>query len=75
MIRKATIILLALTFILVDGSWGQCVMCKAVGEQSAKLDGLGKGLNAGIIFLMAFPYMLLGIGAYIVWSRFNKQEQ
>jgi len=50
-------------------------MCKAVGEQSAKLDGLGKGLNAGIIFLMTFPYILLGIGGYIVWSRFNKQEQ
>ena len=75
MIRKATIVLFTLTFILVDVSWGQCVMCKAVGEQSAKLNGLGQGLNAGIIFLMAFPYLLLGIGGFIVWSRFNKQEQ
>jgi hypothetical protein len=74
-IRKATIVLFTLTFILVDVSWGQCVMCKAVGEQSAKLDAVGKGLNAGIIFLMAFPYILLGIGGYVVWSRFNKQEQ
>ena len=53
----------------------QCVMCKAVGEQSSKLDGLGRGLNAGILFLMAIPYVLLSLGAFIIWRRFNKQGE
>ena len=53
----------------------QCVMCKAVGEQSSKLDGLGRGLNTGILFLMAIPYILMSLGAIIVWRRFNKQGE
>ena len=56
-------------------AFSQCVMCKAVGEQSSKLDGLGRGLNAGILFLMAIPYILMGLGAIIVWRRFNKQGE
>ena len=67
-------LLLAL-LVLVEPVHAQCVMCKAVGEQSSKLDGLGKGLNAGILFLMAIPYVLLSIGGYIVWRRFNKQGE
>ena len=62
-------------FILIEPLQAQCVMCKALGEQSSKLDGLGKGLNAGILFLMAIPYVLLSIGGYIVWRRFNKQGE
>ena len=62
-------------FVLFEPAHAQCVMCKAVGEQSAKLDGLGKGLNAAILFLMAIPYVLLSIGGYIVWRRFNKQGE
>ena len=67
--------LLMALFVLIEPAHSQCVMCKAVGEQSSKLDGLGKGLNAGILFLMAIPYVLLSIGGYIVWRRFNKQGE
>jgi len=62
-------------YIIVEPVYAQCVMCKALGEQSSKVDGLGKGLNAGILFLMAIPYVLLSIGGYMVWRRFNKQEE
>lgn len=71
------VILLAIILLIVTTSevaTAQCVMCKAVGEQSAKLDGLGRGLNAGILFLMAIPYILMSLGALIIWRRFNKQE-
>ena len=71
-------ILLAIILLIVSTSevaTAQCVMCKAVGEQGAKLDGLGKGLNAGILFLMAIPYILLSFGALIIWRRFNKQGE
>ena len=71
------VILLAIILLIVTTSevaTAQCVMCKAVGEQSAKLDGFGRGLNAGILFLMAIPYILLSLGALIIWRRFNKQE-
>ena len=72
------LILLAIILVIVltsEAATAQCVMCKAVGEQSAKLDGLGRGLNAGILFLMAIPYILLSLGALIIWRRFNKQGE
>ena len=31
---------------LLDVAWGQCVMCKAVAEDSAEDGSLGRGLNA-----------------------------
>jgi hypothetical protein len=47
--------------------WAQgCSMCKAVvesGEGSGRIFGgeqaIGKGLNMGILYLMAVPYLLL----------------
>tara|TARA_B100001758_G_C17954535_1_gene375146 strand:- start:6 stop:242 length:237 start_codon:yes stop_codon:yes gene_type:complete len=74
--RKGLILLLTIiiAFALTEDASAQCVMCKAVGEQSAKLDGLGRGLNAGILFLMAIPYILMLLGGIVIWRRFNKQE-
>lgn len=44
--------------------WAQgCAMCKAVAEGDQKIFGgpqaVGKGLNSGILYLMAAPYILL----------------
>lgn len=48
----------------------QCVMCKAVAEDSAADGGLGRGLNAGILYLMAIPYALLAtLGAVFFWRK------
>lgn len=47
----------------------QCVMCKAVAEDSAEAGGLGEGLNRGILYLMAVPYVLLGALGYIFFRK------
>ncbi|MGB1112050.1 MAG: hypothetical protein ACPG3S_03035 [Schleiferiaceae bacterium] len=41
----------------------QCSMCKAVAE-SADGGGFGAGLNYGILYLMIFPYLIIGGIAY-----------
>jgi hypothetical protein len=61
----AVVLLLAIAlpdFALAQG----CAMCKAVvqnGESSGNIFGgeqaIGKGLNMGILYLMAVPYVLL----------------
>jgi hypothetical protein len=38
-------------------------MCKAVAE-SADGGGFGAGLNYGILYLMIFPYLIIGGIAY-----------
>lgn len=42
----------------------QCAMCKAVAESSQQGgSSIADGLNSGIMYLMAFPYILMfGVG-------------
>jgi hypothetical protein len=56
-------------FAMVIGVDAQCVMCKAVAEDSADAGGLGEGLNRGILYLMAVPYVLLGALGYIFFRK------
>ncbi|WKZ65972.1 MAG: hypothetical protein QY325_14525 [Flavobacteriales bacterium] len=61
------LIVLALVALLPVDAWAQgCAMCKAVvesGEQGGRVFGgeqsIGRGLNKGILYLMAVPYALL----------------
>ena len=47
----------------------QCVMCKAVAEDSADDGGLGAGLNRGILYLMAIPYILLSALFFVIYRK------
>lgn len=76
-------ILLSLLFIFVFtlNVDAQCAMCRAVLESQD--DGsAAKGINNGIMYLMVFPYLLVGgIGVAIYRNRKkgkqenNKQEE
>ena len=59
--RKFAVVLLLLVSPLL--SLAQCSMCKAVAE-SADGGGFGAGLNYGILYLMIFPYLIIGGIAY-----------
>ena len=65
-------LLLLVAMLVVDMAWGQCVMCKAVAEDSAEDGSLGRGLNAGILYLMGVPYAIMAFFAWFVFKR-NKQ--
>jgi hypothetical protein len=63
---------LILTLIAVfawEQATGQCVMCKAVAEDSADDGGLGAGLNRGILYLMAVPYILLSALFFVIYKK------
>ncbi|WP_285010462.1 hypothetical protein [Pedobacter faecalis] len=45
----------------------QCAMCSVNAEQSVKNGNTqGKGLNSGILYLLAIPYLLIS-GMGILW--------
>lgn len=69
-------VLLALVFfIFPDFLQAQCAMCKAVAETSAQgAEEIGEGLNVGIVYLMFFPYLLIGVISY-AWYRHNKKTK
>ena len=54
----------------------QCAMCKAVVEANLKEGGsAGAGLNEGILYLMAMPYIAIIIfGLFYFLQKRNKKQ-
>jgi len=53
----------------------QCPMCKISAESNLKNGGTaGRGLNAGIFYMLALPYTLVGTIGFI-WWRNNRRRQ
>lgn len=54
----------------------QCPMCRMSAESNLKNGGTdGKGLNAGILYMLATPYLIVaGIG-YVWWRNRRKEEE
>ncbi|MEZ4901405.1 MAG: hypothetical protein R2822_06405 [Spirosomataceae bacterium] len=52
----------------------QCAMCKGAVEtnMSTGRNVIGNGINAGIAYLFAFPYLIVGIIAFL-WYRNSKK--
>ena len=57
-------------FMMVE-STAQCSMCRAVLESGEALE-TAKGINNGIIYLMAIPYLLVGFVGYQVFKLLKK---
>jgi hypothetical protein len=61
--KKALLSIILLFFIQIANA--QCAMCKAVVESGGNLDE-AEGLNSGILYLMVFPYILVGALFFII---------
>ena len=48
----------------------QCAMCKAVVESGDA--EIAEGVNSGIIYLMAFPYILVAVAGYLIYKNRKK---
>ena len=60
--------------VLPGESAAQCPMCKMSAESNLKNGGTaGKGLNTGILYMLALPYTLVGVIGFI-WWRNNKRN-
>ncbi|MEX0995712.1 MAG: hypothetical protein WDZ45_01535 [Flavobacteriaceae bacterium] len=45
----------------------QCSMCRAVLETEAG-GAKAEGINNGILYLMAFPYLMVGVIGYFIYK-------
>ena len=63
LMRKVLFTILFLFLIQMTNA--QCAMCKAVVESGSNLDE-AEGLNSGILYLMIFPYILVGALFFII---------
>ena len=53
----------------------QCAMCTASIESNAKNGGAsGNGLNHGIMYLLAAPYLAVAILGYIWYKKYRRKN-
>ncbi len=52
----------------------QCAMCRAVLE-SGDDQSAAEGINDGIMFLMAVPYILVAVIGFFVYKTFNNSKK
>lgn len=65
----------ALSFVQVSPTNAQCPMCRVSAEQNLKMGGTaGKGLNRGILFMLACPYIIVGTMGFIWYKNRKKQS-
>ncbi len=62
---------LILLFALPLTASAQCAMCRAVLESDAD-GGAAKGINDGIIYLMIWPYLLIGGVGFLIYRMIRK---
>jgi hypothetical protein len=53
-------------------SSAQCAMCRAALESEGNT-AKAKGINDGIVYLMAFPYILIGLVFFAVYKMYKKK--
>lgn len=64
-----------LTFFAPTALDAQCPMCKLSAESNLKYGGTeGKGLNTGILYLFAAPYLLIGLVGYVYWKKVKNKD-
>lgn len=66
---KILVCLLSLIFCLDANA--QCAMCRAVLE-SEEGQMAAQGINDGIVYLMAFPYILVAGLGYFIYKKYYK---
>lgn len=78
--KKLLLLSLIFFFFATHTSSAQCAMCKSVTESNMKTaeNNVGRSLNTGILYLLAIPYLIGGIGAvswYVNKRKARQKEQ
>jgi hypothetical protein len=73
--KKKTLVLFLFIVLSHVYTFAQCAMCRTSAESDLKNGGsIAKGLNTGILYLMAIPYLILMIGGYFFFKKAVDQK-
>ncbi len=68
------LIILVIVFFNLDAN-AQCAMCQATVESNIDNGGsTGKGLNSGIMYLLAAPYIAMAAIGFLWYKKFKKKD-
>lgn len=71
--KKITLSFVFLLFTFVDVQ-AQCAMCRAALE-TEETGVPAEAVNDGIVYLMAFPYLLLLVGGMVIYKIIKKKNK
>lgn len=66
--RPKVLVLLWLLLFSAEQGLAQCAMCRAVLESNGD-NAVAEGINNGIVYLMAIPYLLVGFLIVVVYRK------
>jgi hypothetical protein len=70
------IVLLVLLVIATNAVFAQCPMCKMAAETNMQNGGnAGRGLNTGILYMLAMPYLLVGVLGFLWYKNRHKIKE
>jgi hypothetical protein len=46
-----------------------CAMCKEMAKSTSQVGDVSPGINTGIIYLIAIPYIILMLGGYFFFKK------
>jgi hypothetical protein len=77
--KKITLIIffavLAITFSGVSTAFAQCSVCSTNVASNAKSGATTtNGLNSGILYLLAAPYLLVALGGFLWYRNFRRKN-
>ncbi len=73
--RKYILLLVFFLAFSWQNAWAQCAMCRATVQNQASDGGdLVAGLNAGILYLAAMPYVIFAIIGYVFYTNTRKKN-
>lgn len=72
--NKNTLLLLFVTILFSSNSQAQCAMCRAVLE-TEETGVQAEAINDGIVYLMAFPYLLLVVLGWAIYKVIKKKKK
>ncbi|MGB5238841.1 MAG: hypothetical protein WBM43_04825 [Flavobacteriaceae bacterium] len=70
--RRLAIIGLIIILFFPMETFSQCAMCRAVLESSGE-NSMAEGINDGIVYLMAIPYILVAFLFYFVYRKLKSK--
>ncbi|MEH6682460.1 MAG: hypothetical protein V7724_18095 [Sediminicola sp.] len=66
--KNAVSVLFLLAFLFPQMMEAQCAMCRAVLESGGDTKA-AEGINDGIVYLMAVPYILIAALFYVIYRK------
>jgi len=68
LLKKRILLVLGVVLLLPFVGEAQCAMCRAVLE-SEDNTAVAEGINNGIVYLMAIPYILIGALFFFIYRK------